>query len=106
MTRVFSGVLLAAVFFAIVWFSSATVLLFVALGVCVLVFEEYAQLMQHIGADLPKLPTLAATLAALVIVPFPYVAGEAIVGVGLIVVAIGVLARLKPHGGADPPSGF
>ena len=36
MTRVLSGILLAAAFFTIVWFSSAPVLLVVALGVCVL----------------------------------------------------------------------
>ena len=93
MSRVLSGVVLAAVFLAIVWFSSATVLLFVALGVCVLVFQEYAHLMQQIGADVPKLPTLLATLAALAIVPFPYVAGEAVVGMGLIVIAVSVMAR-------------
>ena len=103
MSRVLSGVVLAAVFFAIVWFSSATVLLLVALAVCVAAFREYATLVQAIGADLPRLPTLLATLAALAIVPFPYVAGEAVVGFGLIVIAIGAMARL---GAASPALGF
>jgi phosphatidate cytidylyltransferase len=94
MSRVLSGVVLAAVFFAIVWFSSATVLLLVALAVCAGAFREYATLVQQIGAELPRAPTLVATLAALVIVPFPYVAGEAVVGVGLIVIAIAAMARL------------
>lgn len=96
MTRVLSGVFLAAVFLAIVWYSSATILLLVALGVCVLAFQEYAHLCRRIGIDLPKLPTLVATLAALAIVPFPYVAGEAVVGIGLMVIAVSVMARLKP----------
>jgi CDP-diglyceride synthetase len=99
MIRVLSGAALAAVFFAIVWFSSATVLLFVAMGVCVLAFQEYAQLMKQIGIGIPKLPTLVATLAALAIVPFPFVSGEAVVGVGLIVVAVAVMTRLD--GGRD-----
>ncbi len=96
MVRLLSGVILAAAFFAIVWFSSATVLLFVALAVCGLAFHEYAQLIRKIGADIPKLPTALATLAALAVVPFPYVPVEAVVGIGLMVVAVAVLARLKP----------
>ncbi len=100
MSRVLSGVVLAAVFFAIVWFASATVLLFVALGVCMLVFREYAQLMEHVGADMPRVPTLIATLAALVIVPFPYVAGEAVVGIGLMVIAISAMVRESAFGAA------
>lgn len=102
MIRVISGVLLAAVFFAIVWFSSATVLLFVAMGVCVLAFQEYAQLMQQLGIHIPKLPTLVATLAALAVVPFPFVAGEAVVSVGLIVIAGAVMATLKETAGLTP----
>ena len=56
MSRVLSGVVLAAVFFAIVWFGSATVLLLVALAVCVLAFQEYATLVQRVGADIPRCP--------------------------------------------------
>ena len=94
MVRVLSGVLLAAVFFAVIWFGSATVLLLVALGVCALAFQEYAELMRQIGADSSRVPTLIATLAALYIVPFPYVSGEAVVGIGLIVIAAGEMVRM------------
>jgi CDP-diglyceride synthetase len=102
MIRVISGAVLAAVFFAIVWFSSATVLLFVAMAVCILAFQEYVQLMQQIGVGIPKLPTLVATLAALAIVPFPFVSGEAVVGVGLIVIAGAVMASLQETAGLKP----
>ena len=95
MARVLSGVFLAAAFFTLVWFSSANVLLVVALAVCALAFHEYAQLTRAIGADVPTLPTLSATLAAVFIVPFPYVAGEALVGVGLVIVTASVMARLR-----------
>ena len=95
MARVVSGALLAAAFFAIVWFSSATVLLFVALAVCVLAFQEYAELMRRIGAAIPKAVALVATLAALAIVPFPYVAGEVVVGIGVVLIAAAVMAGVK-----------
>jgi phosphatidate cytidylyltransferase len=95
MTRVISGVVLAAVFLVLIWFASATVLLFAALGVGTLAFLEYHELMTRIGADIPKGPGLVATLAALAIVPFPYVAGEAVVVAGLILIAITTMARLK-----------
>jgi phosphatidate cytidylyltransferase len=95
MSRVLSGLLLAAAFFALIWFASARVLFFVAAGVCVLAFHEYAQLMRKLGADIPQIPTLAATIAALAVVPFPYVAGEAVVGVGLIVIAVSAMAAVS-----------
>ncbi len=106
MTRVLSGVALAAVFFAIVWFASATVLLFVALGVCVLVFQEFAQVMRRLGADVARVPTLLATLAALAIVPFPYIAGEAVVAFGLVAIAIAVMTQLRAAEGAAPAQRF
>lgn len=95
MTRVISGVVLAAVFLALIWFASTTVLLFAALGVGTLAFFEYHQLMTRIDAGLPKGPGLVATLAALAIVPFPFVAGEAVVAAGLILIAIATMAQLK-----------
>ena len=95
MTRVISGVLLAAVFLAVIWFASATVLLFVAMGVATLAYLEYRELIRRIGAEIPKAPALVATLAALAIVPFPYVAGEAVVVAGLILIAVAAMARLK-----------
>lgn len=93
MTRVLSGVLLAAAFLAVVWFSNATVLLGVALGVCALAYFEYEKLFARIGVAIPRLAALPATLVALASVPFPYVAGEAVVGVGLAVVAAAAMAR-------------
>jgi phosphatidate cytidylyltransferase len=106
MIRLVTGVLLAAGFFALVWFTNAYALLAVALLVCVLAFQEYALLMAQIGADVPKLPTLLATLAVLVNVAFPFAAIEAVVGVGLVIIAVGAMVKarddFKPawHGGA------
>ena len=99
MVRVLSGVILAATFFALVWFTNAYVLLAVALVVSVLAFQEFAVLMQQIGADVPKLPALVATMAAVAIVPFPYVAGEAVLGIGLLLIAIACMARAKAEAG-------
>ena len=102
MARVISGVLLAAAFFAIVWFSNATVLLFVALAVGVLAFHEYAELMRQLGAAIPRLATVGATMAAIAIVPFPYVAPSAVVGVGVVVIAISAMVQAAREGtGAD-----
>ncbi|MBA3272135.1 MAG: phosphatidate cytidylyltransferase [Acidobacteria bacterium] len=94
MTRFISGVLLAATFFALVWFSSATVLLFVALAVGILAFQEFAQMTRPLGAEVPKMPALLATLAAVAIVPFPYVAGEAVVGMGVALIAVGAMTKV------------
>jgi phosphatidate cytidylyltransferase len=85
--RVTSGVLLAAAFFSVVWFGNATVLLFVALAVGVLAFHEYAELLRQLGASIPRIPTVFATMGAIAVVPFPYVAGEALVGTGLVIIA-------------------
>lgn len=91
--------LLAAAFFALVWFGNAFVLLFVALAVGVLVLHEYSELMRQIGAAIPRVATVCATLAAIAIVPFPYVAPVGVLGVGVVLIAIGAMlqqARLKP----------
>jgi phosphatidate cytidylyltransferase len=96
MTRVLSGVTLAAVFFTIVWFGTTLALLVVAMAVCVLAIGEYADLMEKLQAPPPRLITAAATLAALVAVPFPRVPFEIVVGIGLIGVAIAEIAQLKP----------
>jgi phosphatidate cytidylyltransferase len=94
MTRVVSGAALAGAFFAIVWFSSAVVLLFVALAVGALAFHEYAELMRKLGAVIPRLPALIATLGAIVIVPFPYVASEAVLGAGVVLIATAVMLAI------------
>ena len=96
MTRVLSGVVLGAAFFTIVWVGTTVVLLGVAMAVCALAFREYADLMAKLHAQPPRLITLAATLAALVVVPFPKVPFEIVVSVGLIGIAITEMARLKP----------
>ena len=94
MVRLISGVLLAAAFFAIVWFSSATVLLFVALAVGVLALHEYAEMMRSLGADIPRVYTLVATMATITVVPFPYVAGEAVIAIGVAAIAVAAMLRL------------
>jgi phosphatidate cytidylyltransferase len=99
MTRVISGVTLAAVFFTIVWFGSTPALLVVAMAVCVLAVGEYAALMEKLHASPPRLLTIVAVLAALVAVPFPRVPFEIVVAIGLMAMAIKEMAGLKP----DPP---
>ena len=104
MTRVLSGATLGAVVLALVWFSNATVLLAVALGVGVLAFREYSPLMRAVGADVPELMTVIATLATLVTIPFPYVALEAVVGVGVLLIALAAMDRVSqrsPTNGDD-----
>src|SRR5262245_47835159 len=95
MARVVSGVMLAAVFFALIWFTNATVLLFVALGVATLAVHEYLQLFRALGADVHAAPTFAATWAALANVAFPTLPLELLLAIALIVIAIWTMARLK-----------
>jgi phosphatidate cytidylyltransferase len=91
--RLISGVLLAASFFALVWFANAVALLLVALTVGVLALHEYAEMMRQLGAPMPRIPTVAATMAAIAIVPFPYVAGEAVIGIGVVLIAAAAMIR-------------
>ena len=104
MTRVLSGVVLGAVFLALVWFSNATTLLVVAVVVSVLACHEYARLMRAVGADLPEASTVIATLATLVTVPFPHVAWEAVVGIGVLVIALSAMVR-TPRGSTSSDDG-
>ncbi len=101
MTRVLSGVLLAAAISVLVWFGNEILLLLVALAVCTLAFREFAALVDRIGAHVPRFPTLMATLAAVAVVPFPVVAVEAVVGIGLVVIATAVLAGFAASGARD-----
>jgi phosphatidate cytidylyltransferase len=97
--RLVSGVLLAAGFFLLVWFSNAVVLLFVACAVGLLALHEYAELMRQLNVPIPRIPAVVATLATIAVIPFPYVAGEAVIGVGVVLIAIGAMvhaARLNP----------
>jgi phosphatidate cytidylyltransferase len=91
MVRLLSGTLLAAGFFALIWYASTQVLLAAALGVTVLAFQEYARLVRAIGAVVPRWPTLVATLAAAAMVPFPWITTESVLGVALVVVAVGAM---------------
>ena len=92
MIRVLSGVILAAAFFAIAWFASPLVLVWIAMGVCVLALHEYRAILNRIGVSVPWWPTLAATLATLATVPFPYYAPpEIVAGIGVVVVAVAAM---------------
>jgi phosphatidate cytidylyltransferase len=91
MTRVLSGVAMAAVALALVWFLTPEALLAVALLVATLAFAEYARIVESIGARVPWWTTLVATLGACAMVPFPWVSVEVIIVVGLIGTAANVL---------------
>jgi phosphatidate cytidylyltransferase len=101
MTRVLSGVTLAAAFFALVWFADATALLLVALGVAALALDEYAGLVRRLGAVIPRLPALAATLAIVALVPFPVIPVEVALGLGVVVIAISTMASLNARSSGE-----
>ncbi len=91
MTRVLSGVAMAALALAVVWFLTPEGLLGVVLGLAVLAFIEYARIVDRIGARVPWWTTLVATLGACAMVPFPWVSVEVVIVVGLIGTAANVL---------------
>jgi phosphatidate cytidylyltransferase len=91
MTRVLSGVTLAAAVVALVWFLTPAALLAVALLVAALAFAEYARIVEAIGVRIPWWTTLAATLATCAMVPFPWVSVEVILVLGLVGTALNVL---------------
>lgn len=99
MVRLVSGVVLAAVFFVLIWFTNATVLLFVALAVAALAVHEYVQLFRMLGADRHMAPILVGTWAVLANVAFPRFALEGVLSILLIAIAIWVMARLKAEAG-------
>ena len=105
MARVVSGVVLAAVFFAIIWFANSTVLLVVALGVAALAVHEYVRLFRALGAEMPAVPIFASTWAVAANVAYPKVAMEMLLAVVLILVAVWVMAALKPSGFARAAAG-
>jgi phosphatidate cytidylyltransferase len=59
----------------------------------VLALHEYVELMRQLGAATPRVPTVAATLATIAVIPFPYVAGEAVIGIGVVIIAIGAMMK-------------
>ncbi len=91
MVRLLSGALLAAAFVALIWFASTPVLLSVALVVAALAFQEYARVVRAIGAIVRPWPTIVPTLAAVAMVPFPWIAIESVLGAALIIAAVSVL---------------
>lgn len=91
MIRVLSGVAMAALALALVWFLTSEGLLGVVLVLAVLAFTEYARIVEGIGARVPWWTTLVATLGACAMVPFPWVSVEVVIVVGLIGTAANVL---------------
>ena len=96
MARVVSGVVLAAIFFVLVWYTNATVLLFIALAVAALAVHEYVQLFRPLGADMHMAPILVATWAVTANVALPQFALEGVLAIVLLVLAIWGMARLQP----------
>jgi phosphatidate cytidylyltransferase len=96
MVRLVTGVLLAAVFLAIIWLADTTVLLIVALVVAALAVHEFVQLFRTLDAQVPATPTLLATLVITAMVPFPYAPLEAAIPLGFIVIAVWAMATVKP----------
>jgi len=97
MTRLVSGVALAASAFALVWFLPSPALLAVALVVAGLAFVEYAKLARAVGAPLPFLPSLAATLAACAAVALPWVHVPSLFGVIILALAVSLMTSGR-HG--------
>jgi phosphatidate cytidylyltransferase len=95
MVRLVSGVLLIAAFSALIWFAGAKILVIAAVAVATLAVHEYVQLVRGLGAHIHAIPTLLATWAATIVVPFPYVALDTALAAGVIVIAIWSMAALK-----------
>ena len=91
MTRLLSGLVLAAVALALIWFLPSPALMAVALAVAALAFAEYARIVECIGAKVPWWTSGAATLVACVMVPFPWLSVESVLAATLLVVALNVL---------------
>jgi phosphatidate cytidylyltransferase len=95
MTRVLSGLALAASAFGLVWFLPSSALLGVALAVAALAFFEYVGLVRALGATPPVAVSLLATLAACVLGAQPLGFGTTALpgfGVALIAVAVSLMA--------------
>ncbi|MFM8533334.1 MAG: phosphatidate cytidylyltransferase [Acidimicrobiia bacterium] len=91
MTRLVSGLVLAAVAVAMVWFFSSIALLGVALAVAALAFHEYEKIVDVIGAKIPYWTTLLATLLVCSMVPFQWVDLESVLAASLLLIAVNVL---------------
>lgn len=95
MTRVISGVVLAAVALALIWFLSSIWLLGVALALAALAFHEYEHIVEKIGAKIPYWTALVATLLVCSMVPFQWVDLESVLAAALLVIALNVLASSR-----------
>jgi phosphatidate cytidylyltransferase len=91
MTRLLSGLALASVAVALIWFLSSAALLAVAIAVATLAFTEYARIVEAIGARVPWWSTWAATLLAVAMVPFPWLPVESVLAGALMLIAVNVL---------------
>jgi phosphatidate cytidylyltransferase len=91
MTRLISGLVLAAVAAAMVWFFSSIALLGVALVLAALAFHEYERIVDIIGAKVPYWTTLLATLLVCSMVPFQWVDLESVMAGALLLIAVNVL---------------
>jgi phosphatidate cytidylyltransferase len=98
MTRLLSGVALAAVALVLIWFLSSIALLGVALIVVAIAFHEYDRIVDRIGARVPYWMTLIATLLVCAMVPFQWVDLESVLALSLLLIALNVLA--SPRVGA------
>jgi phosphatidate cytidylyltransferase len=98
MTRVISGVVLAAGALALIWFLSSIALLGVALVLVAMAFHEYDRIVDRIGAKIPYWTALLATLLVCSMVPFQWVDLESVLAAALLLVALNVLA--SPRVGA------
>ena len=92
MTRVISGVVLAAVAIGLIWLLSSSALLGVALVVAALAFHEYEHIVATIGAKIPYWTALLATLLVCSMVAFQWVDLESILAAALLLIALNVLA--------------
>jgi phosphatidate cytidylyltransferase len=92
MIRLLSGLALAGVVVALIWWLSAAGLTLVAALVAAIAVTEYAQIAAALGSRIPYWPTLAATIVACVTIPFPWVTIESTLGLTLLIVALVVLA--------------
>lgn len=108
MTRVVSGALLGAVFFALVWFGTPLLLLVVAMAVGTLALHEYAEIVRQIGARVPRVPVMLALLATIAAVPLDFAPLEVVIGIGVVVIAmtamLGIERKPRPAGEAPPTS--
>jgi len=95
MTRILSGVSLAAAALAAIWFLTPVALLGVALVVAARAFAEYARIVSAIGADIPWWTTLVLTLVACAMVPFPWIDPVLVIVLALITSAANVLISTR-----------